>query len=53
MYFCRGSLPWQGLKGKNKESKYTAIKTTKSATTLEQLCGGFPSMFNQIIIIII
>lgn len=45
MYFCRGTLPWQGLKGKNKESKYNAIKRTKSETTLEELCGDFPSKF--------
>ena len=45
LYFCRGSLPWQGLKGQNKETKYGAIKTTKITTTLEQLCGDFPSEF--------
>jgi len=42
LYFCRGSLPWQGLKGNNKQSKYLAIRNTKSSTTLEELCRGFP-----------
>ena len=43
LYFCRGSLPWQGLKG-NKESKYLAIKKTKIGTTLEVLCEGLPGI---------
>mmetsp|Transcript_121018 Transcript_121018/g.180777 ORF Transcript_121018/g.180777 Transcript_121018/m.180777 type:complete len:359 (-) Transcript_121018:91-1167(-) len=48
MYFCRGNLPWQGLKG-NKESKYLAIKTTKLNTTVEELCAGFPDEFRMYI----
>lgn len=45
LYFCRGSLPWQGLKGHNKETKYNAIKNTKCHTTVEELCRGFPEEF--------
>jgi len=44
LYFCRGSLPWQGLKGHNKETKYNAIKNTKCHTTVEELCRGFPGL---------
>jgi len=45
MYFCRGSLPWQGLKANSKETKYKAISDTKAATTVEALCDGFPVEF--------
>eukprot|EP01105_Mastigella_eilhardi_P026644 TRINITY_DN779_c0_g2_i5.p1 TRINITY_DN779_c0_g2~~TRINITY_DN779_c0_g2_i5.p1 ORF type:complete len:441 (+),score=119.70 TRINITY_DN779_c0_g2_i5:59-1324(+) len=42
MYFLRGSLPWQGLKADNKHQKYERISEKKLATTVEQLCKGFP-----------
>ncbi|KAH3766877.1 Casein kinase I [Pelomyxa schiedti] len=41
-YFCRGSLPWQGLKADNKHQKYERISEKKLSITVEQLCKGFP-----------
>eukprot|EP01114_Cavostelium_apophysatum_P002734 TRINITY_DN1241_c0_g3_i1.p1 TRINITY_DN1241_c0_g3~~TRINITY_DN1241_c0_g3_i1.p1 ORF type:complete len:509 (-),score=89.74 TRINITY_DN1241_c0_g3_i1:69-1595(-) len=45
LYFCRGSLPWQGLPAKNKKQKYQKITEKKVATSVEQLCEGFPVEF--------
>jgi len=45
IYFCRGSLPWQGLPAKNKKQKYQKITEKKVSTPVEQLCEGFPSEF--------
>ena len=42
LYFLKGSLPWQGLPGKNKNDKYNAIKKKKLETPLEDLCKGIP-----------
>merc|ERR1712137_108754 len=45
MYFCRGNLPWQGLKGGTKQAKYKEISDKKIATTVEELCSGYPNEF--------
>lgn len=42
MYFLRGSLPWQGLKGATKKQKYEKILEKKLSTTTEALCRNFP-----------
>jgi hypothetical protein len=47
LYFLRGSLPWQGLPGKNKDEKYNNIKKKKLETPLEELCRGYPSEFKE------
>jgi len=47
MYFLRGSLPWQGLKAKDKEEKYRAIKEKKQNTSTEKLCAGFPPQMKE------
>jgi len=38
MYFCRGSLPWQGLKAVTKKQKYDRIMEKKMTTPTEVLC---------------
>lgn len=45
LYFLRGSLPWQGLKGNQKKEKYERIMERKISTTVESLCRGFPQEF--------
>ena len=40
LYFLKGSLPWQGLKGTTKQQKYTKISEKKLETSIEELCGG-------------
>lgn len=45
MYFNRGSLPWQGLKAVNKRQKYEKIREKKLATSVEELCQGYPPEF--------
>lgn len=45
MYFNRGSLPWQGLKAVNKRQKYEKIREKKLATSIEELCQGYPIEF--------
>jgi serine/threonine protein kinase len=47
LYFCRGNLPWQGLKAATKMQKYDRISEKKMTTTVEQLCKGFPNEFVQ------
>lgn len=44
VYFCRGQLPWQGIKGA-KQQKYEKIKETKRNTSIETLCHGLPEQF--------
>ncbi|CAF0839069.1 unnamed protein product [Adineta ricciae] len=45
MYFNRGSLPWQGLKGATKKQEYEKISEKKMSTPVEILCKGFPAEF--------
>ncbi|RKF56899.1 Casein kinase I-like protein hhp1 [Erysiphe neolycopersici] len=45
LYFCRGSLPWQGLKAATKKQKYDCIMERKMTTPVECLCRGFPAEF--------
>lgn len=45
MYFNRGSLPWQGMRGTTKRQKYERICEKKIATSIEELCGDFPIQF--------
>ncbi|ORZ36724.1 casein kinase [Catenaria anguillulae PL171] len=46
MYFCRGSLPWQGLKAATKKQKYDRIMEKKMTTPAEVLARGFPNEFS-------
>ncbi|GME76859.1 unnamed protein product [[Candida] boidinii] len=45
IYFCRGSLPWQGLKAATKRQKYDRILEKKMATPAEVLARGLPTEF--------
>ena len=49
LYFLRGSLPWQGIPGKNKDERYNKILQKKMNTTPEELCEGFPNEFEKYI----
>jgi serine/threonine protein kinase len=43
IYFCKGSLPWQGLKAKTKLEKYNKICEKKTQIGVQGLCSGLPS----------
>ena len=45
VYFCKGSLPWQGMKGNTKKLKYDAIMEKKITTPTAVLCRGLPKEF--------
>ncbi|KAJ3410411.1 serine/threonine protein kinase [Chytridiales sp. JEL 0842] len=45
LYFCRGSLPWQGLKAATKKQKYDRIMERKMTTPSDVLCRSFPNEF--------
>ncbi|KAL5344275.1 serine/threonine protein kinase [Pseudogymnoascus australis] len=45
LYFCRGSLPWQGLKAATAKQKYDSVVFKKMATRIEVLCHGLPNEF--------
>lgn len=45
LYFMRGSLPWQGLRGANKEDKYKKILEKKLSIPIEALGKAFPTEF--------
>lgn len=45
IYFCKGSLPWQGLKATTKRQKYDRIMEKKLCINVEQLCAGLPMEF--------
>ena len=49
MYFLRGSLPWQGIPGKNKDERYKKILQKKEETTAHELCKDFPEEFEKYI----
>lgn len=45
IYFCRGSLPWQGLKAATKRQKYDRIMEKKMSTPTDILTKGLPKEF--------
>ena len=46
VYFLKGGLPWQGLKGgKTKEERDEILKDKKISTTIDMLCQGLPDEF--------
>ena len=45
IYFSRGSLPWMGIKSKNKNEKYNKIFQKKLNSTIGFLCEKLPNEF--------
>lgn len=45
LYLLRGGLPWQGLKAKDKNQKYSRITDKKILTPIEELIDGYPDEF--------
>ena len=45
IYFLKGTLPWQNLKGQDKLTKYRLIAEKKISTPIENLCSGLPHEF--------
>ncbi|KAM9927398.1 hypothetical protein OXX59_002578 [Metschnikowia pulcherrima] len=45
IYFCRGSLPWQGLKAATKRQKYDRIMEKKMTIPNDVLTKGLPDKF--------
>lgn len=46
VYFCRGSLPWQGLKAQTKKQKYDRIMEKKMTITADVLTRNLPYEFS-------
>ncbi|TID21151.1 hypothetical protein CANINC_003431 [Pichia inconspicua] len=47
IYFCRGTLPWQGLKAATKRQKYDRILERKLSIPTEVLAKGLPIEFTH------
>lgn len=47
IYFIKGSLPWQGLQATTKHDKYRRIMEKKISTSVDELCQGLPTEFNN------
>ena len=47
LYFLRGSLPWQGVKAPQNDQRYDQMCEKKQATSIEDLCKGFPPEFAE------
>ncbi|KAI9492790.1 kinase-like domain-containing protein [Zychaea mexicana] len=45
IYFCRGILPWQGIRARTKKEKYDKIMEKKMTTTADVLCRGLNQEF--------
>ena len=46
IYFCRGSLPWQGLKAPTEDERNELVKEKKINTPIEDLCRGLTDAFS-------
>ncbi|CAK7217302.1 hypothetical protein SCUCBS95973_003101 [Sporothrix curviconia] len=47
MYFVRGNLPWQSAKTPLNDTRYDLMCEKKQATTVDDLCRGFPPEMAQ------
>jgi|TARA_B100000963_G_scaffold361869_1_gene400432 serine/threonine protein kinase len=45
IFFLKGRLPWQGLRGSTKSKRSENIFNTKNTTSLHKLCDGIPKEF--------
>lgn len=45
IYFLKGKLPWQDVKGADRKAKYKKIKEMKTSLPVEKLCEGLPGCF--------
>ena len=45
IYFCHGSLPWQGLKALIDDKRDELIKEKKIDTLIKDLCYDLPDAF--------
>lgn len=45
LYFLKGSLPWQNVKGKTKKEKYDKIKEIKENLDYDELGQGIARYF--------
>ncbi|KAI8075260.1 kinase-like domain-containing protein [Gongronella butleri] len=46
IYFCRGQLPWQGIRAATKKEKYDRIMEKKMSISPEELCRGLEAEFS-------
>lgn len=49
IYFMRGSLPWQSMKGQGKKEKYEKIMEKKLTFSIPFLTEGLPKEFEEIL----
>lgn len=47
LYFCKGSLPWQGLQARNDQERYKLITESKLSISVECLCHELPDEFSD------
>lgn len=47
LYFCKGSLPWQGLQARNDQERYKLITEKKLSISVERLCRELPDEFKD------
>jgi hypothetical protein len=47
IYFCRGSVPWQGLKASTEDERNGLVKEKKMNTPIMDLCRGLPDAFTN------
>lgn len=47
VYFCKGSLPWQGLQARNDQERYKLITEKKMSISVERLCHELPNEFRE------
>ena len=48
IYFMKGSLPWQGIRGCPKKEKYDRIMECKMSTPVELICKQLPRIMPHI-----